>query len=157
MHRRSEVPPHADVVAEAAERGRELLGGGRRLEPPHHVLAQARRPAGLLDAVVQPGGRVHPPVLDRRELREPRLRRPVARAAVGHDRVRRVTRAAEQAAEEALRRVRIAALLDEHVEHLPVLVDRDMFGDECPVRARGEARRPRGEPNDGYRGPPDDR
>ncbi len=62
-----QVPPWPEVIAEAAERREEALGGGDRLEPPHDVLPHARGLMRLLHAVVQPGRRTDPQVLDRRE------------------------------------------------------------------------------------------
>jgi hypothetical protein len=99
--------------------GEKALGVSHRLESSHSSLALAGGLVRVLSPVVQSS---FPMMGDRRH--DILLRGTVARQLIGHDCTGNVPKSLEELSEEALRRLRIAALLHQDVEHFAALVNR---------------------------------
>jgi len=107
-----------EVVVDPGVGGKKLLRMANRFEPSHVAFPSSRGLVRHLTAVVEIPAL---PMLD--ALQDLAFRGPVGSKFIRHDHPRYITQALQQLAKEALGRILVAAALDQHIEHVPVLID----------------------------------
>ena len=114
-----QMPPRPEMTVDHAVRGEESLRLPWRLEPLHLPFPSSRRPVRILSAIIQPPAHPVPHIRH-----DSATGRAVAAQAVGDQTARFVLESSQKPLEEARGGFRIAAALDQDVEHNAILVDR---------------------------------
>jgi hypothetical protein len=114
---RKPVASWAEMLGDQSIRGEETLRVTRRLEPLHAPLPLACRLMRILRAMIE---RAMLPMFHPRENLP--LRRAVALQCIRNDDTRNILAPFEELAEESLRRVLVAPMLHQNIEHVPVLI-----------------------------------